>query len=66
MAKKTGDKSGEMWRINFEFFLKSLRFPICHIFLAKKTGDKSGFSDKSGCDKSKDTLYLRKIRIDFR
>ena len=43
--------------MNFEFFLKSFSFRICHIFLAKKTGDKSGFGDKSGSDKSEDGYW---------
>ena len=45
--------------LSINFFLKSFRFPICHIFVAKKTWDKSDFGDKSGCDKSEDTLYVK-------
>ena len=45
-------------QINFEFLLKSFRFPSCHIFMGKKTRDKAGFGDKSGCDKSEDALYI--------
>ena len=48
-------------KMNFEFFLKSFRFPICHIFTAKKNGDKSGFGEKS-----EDALYILFITIKIR
>ena len=35
--------------------------PISHIVMAKKTGDKSGFEEKSGCDKSEDTLLNQPV-----